>query len=31
VLSTSKDPRAMAFMEELLKRESLPAARALPA
>jgi hypothetical protein len=31
VLSTSKDPRAMAFMDELLKRESLPAARALPA
>jgi len=31
VLSTSKDPRAMAFMDELLKRESLPAARALAA
>ena len=31
VLSTSKDPRAMAFMDELLKRESLPAARALSA
>lgn len=31
VLSTSKDPRAMAFMDELLKRESLPASRALPA
>jgi HEAT repeat protein len=31
LLSTSKDPRAMAFMDELLKRESLPAARALPA
>ena len=31
VLSTSKDPRAMAFMDELLKRDNLPAARALPA
>jgi len=31
LLSTSKDPRAMAFMDELLKRDSLPAARALPA
>jgi hypothetical protein len=29
LLSTSKDPRAMAFMDELLKRESLPDARAL--
>jgi hypothetical protein len=31
VLSTSKDSRAMAFMDELLKRESQPTTRALPA
>ena len=31
ILSTSKDPRAMAFMDELLKRESLPGLRSLPA
>ena len=31
LLSTSKDPRAMAFMDELLKREPVAAARALPA